>query len=144
WARARRVVLSGLLGAVACFTSQRALAQEVRAPVGNGEGMDTHLFRPALDSKGFFYVNGSDVLVHNHVSFGLILDWGHNLMRTSGVGGQAGNAPNPVGANGDCTALTPNVPCTPPYAGGVGTGALIDNSFHDTLSASYGLFNRAL
>ncbi len=112
--------------------------------MGNGEGMDTHLFRPALDSKGFFYVNGSDVLVHNHVSFGLILDWGHNLMRTSGVGGQDGNAPNPVGANGDCTALTPNVPCTPPYAGGVGTGALIDNSFQGTISASYGLFNRAI
>ena len=38
-----------------------AAAQE-RAPSSNGDGMDTHLFRPAIDSKGFFSVNGTDVL----------------------------------------------------------------------------------
>jgi outer membrane protein OmpA-like peptidoglycan-associated protein len=47
----------------------------------DGVGMDTHLFRPAIDSKGFFSVNGSDILGANDVSFGLIMDYGHNLMR---------------------------------------------------------------
>lgn len=58
-----------------------AAAQE-RAPAGNGDGMDTHLFRPAVDSKGFFSVNGSDILGANNISFGLVLDYGRTLMRT--------------------------------------------------------------
>src|SRR5688572_13893738 len=34
-----------------------------RAPESlNGDGADTHLFRPAVDSKGFFSVNGSRIL----------------------------------------------------------------------------------
>ena len=69
------IVLS-ILGAPAA-----ALAQE-RAPSGNGDGMDTHLFRPAVDSKGFFSVNGSDILGAKNISFGLVLDYGRNLMRT--------------------------------------------------------------
>jgi len=47
----------------------------------NGDGMDTHLFRPAVDSKGFFSVNGSDILAANDFSFGLVMDYGHNIMR---------------------------------------------------------------
>ena len=43
--------------------------------------MDTHLFRPAVDSKGLFTVNGADILGANDVSFGLVTDYGHNLMR---------------------------------------------------------------
>src|SRR5688572_30926321 len=58
-----------------------ASAQE-RAPEGNGDGVDTHLFRPAVDSKGFFSVNGSDILGANNISFGLVLDYGRNIMRT--------------------------------------------------------------
>jgi outer membrane protein OmpA-like peptidoglycan-associated protein len=42
--------------------------------------MDLHLFRPAIDSKGFFSVNGADVLGGGNVSLGLIIDYGHNLM----------------------------------------------------------------
>ena len=53
-----------------------------RVPESNGDGMDTHLFRPAVDSKGFFSVNGSDILGKNDVSFGLVLDWGRNIVRT--------------------------------------------------------------
>ena len=37
-------------------------------PGGNGEGIDTHLFRPAFDSKGFFYTNGADILGHRAAS----------------------------------------------------------------------------
>src|SRR4051812_47600004 len=61
----------------------RAQAQENRLPASgaNGDGMDTHLFRPAVDSKGFFSVNGSDILAANDFSFGLVMDYGHNIMR---------------------------------------------------------------
>src|SRR3954447_6540303 len=60
-----------------------AQPHETRLPGtgANGDGMDTHLFRPAVDSKGFFSVNGSDILGANDVSFGLVMDYGHNIMR---------------------------------------------------------------
>src|SRR5260221_3337787 len=60
-----------------------AEAQDNRLPLSgaNGDGMDTHLFRPAVDSKGFFSVNGSDILAANDISFGLVMDYGHNIMR---------------------------------------------------------------
>jgi outer membrane protein OmpA-like peptidoglycan-associated protein len=48
-----------------------------------GNGLDTHLFRPALDSKGLFAVNGADVMPGGHFSTGLVLDYGHNLLRAS-------------------------------------------------------------
>src|SRR5882672_7753939 len=48
---------------------------------GNGDGFDTHLFRPALDSKGFFTVNGTDILGKNDVSIGLVIDYGRTLLR---------------------------------------------------------------
>ena len=48
----------------------------------NGKGLDTHLFRPAMDSKGLFTVNGSDILGRNEISFGLVLDYAHTLLRT--------------------------------------------------------------
>src|SRR6266566_8648631 len=58
-------------------------AQDHRLPNNgsNGDGMDTHLFRPAVDSKGFFSVNGSDILAKDDISFGLVMDYGHNIMR---------------------------------------------------------------
>src|SRR6478609_10281428 len=62
--------------------AQAQFPSPTRAPATNGDGMDTHLFRPAIDSKGFFSVNGSDILCAGNVSFGLVLDYGHNLMRT--------------------------------------------------------------
>ena len=54
---------------------------QARVADTNGDGMDTHLFRPALDSKGFFTVNGADIVGANDVSFGLVMDYGRNLMR---------------------------------------------------------------
>lgn len=56
---------------------------EPRIPESNGAGMDTHLYRPAVDSKGFFFVNGTDVLPAKRISFGMMLDWGYNLMRSN-------------------------------------------------------------
>ena len=61
-----------------------ASAQNLLA--GNGQGMDTHLFRPAMDSKGLFSVNGSDILGKNDISFGLVLDYGNTLLRVPSFG----------------------------------------------------------
>src|SRR5687768_13024907 len=73
-------MLLSILAVPALAHAQNAKAE--RAPEGNGDGLDTHLFRPAVDSKGFFSVNGSDILGANNISFGLVLDYGRNIMRT--------------------------------------------------------------
>ncbi len=111
------------LGA-ACALTVLAFGGPARAqsdhlvPAGNGDGMDTHLFRPAVDSKGFFSVNGSDILGANDVSFGLILDYGRNLMRT----------------NKDRVATASGYP-------GRGANALIHDSFQGTFNFNYGIAN---
>ena len=61
-----------------------ASAQSI--PSANGDGFDTHLFRPAIDSKGFFHTNGTDILGANDVSLGLVIDYGHGLLRTKDKG----------------------------------------------------------
>lgn len=77
----RKIVLG-----LACSSAVVGGAQVARAEAperisaSNGDGLDTHLFRPAIDSKGFFSVNGADVLGHNDLSIGLTIDYGHNLM----------------------------------------------------------------
>jgi OOP family OmpA-OmpF porin len=75
----------GWLGAgLVLALSGTAQAQEdYRVGDNNGDGMDSHLFRRAVDSKGFFATNGSDILGANEVSFGLVLDYGRNIMRTN-------------------------------------------------------------
>src|SRR6185369_2863582 len=78
-------LISSLVVAFALLFSfwRDAVAQDHRLPNNgsNGEEMDTHLFRPAVDSKGFFSVNGSDILAANDFSFGLVMDYGYNIMR---------------------------------------------------------------
>ncbi len=56
-------------------------AQE--ASLNNG-GMDLHLFRPAVDTRGYFSVNGSEVMPHKEFSFGLVLDAGFGILRYNG------------------------------------------------------------
>src|SRR5688572_28872840 len=82
-----------------------------RAPESlNGDGADTHLFRPAVDSKGFFSVNGTRILPANGISFGLVLDYGRSLLRvpderkSSAEGVPCTADPNCVGVR----ALVPN------------------------------------
>ncbi|MGB8221767.1 MAG: hypothetical protein WCF10_04225, partial [Polyangiales bacterium] len=53
------------------------------ATLTNG-GMDLHLFRPAVDTRGYFAVNGSDVMPHKEFSFGLVLDAGFGMLRYNG------------------------------------------------------------
>ncbi|MCB9709087.1 MAG: OmpA family protein [Myxococcales bacterium] len=71
------VVLFLLLGAVSGFAPSLAHAQNGRLNQG---GMDLHLFRPAVDSKGHFSVNGSEILGHLDYSFGLVLDGGFGIL----------------------------------------------------------------
>src|SRR3954463_14107425 len=72
-------ILLSILGLPSVAAAQ---ASDNRVSGSNGDGLDTHLFRPAVDSKGFFSVNGSDILGAKNISFGLVLDYGRNLMRT--------------------------------------------------------------
>jgi len=117
-----------------------------RAPDVNGDGMDTHLFRPAIDSKGFFSVNGSDILGAGNVSFGLVLDYGRNIMRTRDKGVPDGDTSttddmgNPVVNSGQCV----DQKCSNLATVGTGVPALVQNSFQGTFGASYGIANRAI
>jgi OOP family OmpA-OmpF porin len=76
------------LALFAVGTERNASAQpKVSAiPDGNGKGFDTHLFRPAPDSKGFFATNGTDILGKNDISFGLVMDYGRTLLRVADNG----------------------------------------------------------
>ena len=129
--------------ALAPGLAQAQDASATRAPAANGDGMDTHLFRPAIDSKGFFSVNGSDILGAGNVSFGLVLDYGRNLMRT-----RVGSTPrginldaegNPADAVGDCS----NENCQTTQEG-AGVNALVQNSFQGTFGFNYGVANTAV
>lgn len=70
------------------LASGAAWAQATSQPIdpNNGKGMDTHLFRPAMDSKGFFTVNGTEVLGHQDFSLGFVVDYGRNLLRVPVLG----------------------------------------------------------
>jgi len=49
------------LAGLAAFGLVALVSDDARADnplLGNNDGLDTHLFRPALDSKGFFATNG--------------------------------------------------------------------------------------
>jgi outer membrane protein OmpA-like peptidoglycan-associated protein len=121
--------------------SPRALAQtpeDERAPEGNGDGMDTHLFRPAVDSKGFFSVNGSDILGKGDISFGLVLDYGRNILRTR-------KSRVPVDADADPDDLDPRCESHECVLAddeeGTGVPALIENSFQGSFGFNYGVAN---
>jgi OOP family OmpA-OmpF porin len=82
---------AGIRGALVCCAAAmiwgmpgKAQAQDTLA--GNGKGMDTHLFRPSMDSKGLFSANGTDILGNKDISFGLVLDYGNTLLREPNLG----------------------------------------------------------
>ena len=79
--------VAGFFAAAATLAvPKEASAQPI--PVTNGEGFDSHLFRPAMDSKGFFATNGTDILGANDFSLGLVMDYGRNLLRLKEGDGQ--------------------------------------------------------
>jgi len=100
-----------VLGAVGAMSLCGSPARADNPLLGNNDGLDTHLFRPAMDSKGFFATNGSDILGHVDFSLGLIVDYGRTLLRTD----------NNLAAGR--------------------TDALISNSFQGTFQFNLGLFN---
>ncbi|MCC6215290.1 MAG: OmpA family protein [Polyangiaceae bacterium] len=107
--------------AVLALIPASAGAQEVeesRVAASNGDGMDTHLFRPAVDSKGFFSVNGSDVLGDGDVSFGMVMDYGGGILRT--------NQERDPGVD-------------PEVEPGRGVDALVQHSFQGTFQFNYGI-----
>ncbi len=83
------VVATIALASVLGFASV-ASAQCATPPSGicQGNGFNLQLFRPAVDSKGQFAVNGTDILGHLDVAFGLIVDYGYGQARlgTRGTG----------------------------------------------------------
>ncbi|HEX2882156.1 MAG TPA: hypothetical protein VHO25_21700, partial [Polyangiaceae bacterium] len=137
------VALGGLL--LSAVAARPAAAQaEFRVPSGYGDGADTHLFRPALDSKGFFTVNGTDILGANDISFGLVLDYGKNLLRTT-------DKSVPL-AEGAVVGDGQFVPCADGLCpGGIAAGqtgrgddALVPDSFQGTWAFNYGVANVAV
>jgi OOP family OmpA-OmpF porin len=84
--RAARAVVLGV-GLIASLAIARPARAQTSTPDAipsstNGTGFDTHLFRPAMDSKGLFTTNGSDIVGKDELSFGLIIDYAHVLLRT--------------------------------------------------------------
>jgi OOP family OmpA-OmpF porin len=85
-----RTCMLGLAAFATLVTATGSTRAQERVPSFNGPGLDTHLFRPAIDSKGFFSVNGTDTLGAGNISFGLVTDYGRNLLRLrEGHGAQA-------------------------------------------------------
>src|SRR5262249_42968869 len=77
-------------------------AQTTSAPPIAEPGFDLRLFRPAVDSKGLFAVNGTDILGAGDLSFGLVGDAGFGLLR-------AGRNGAPLVANQFSGYLSANV-----------------------------------
>lgn len=77
--------LASAIALCASLASSSASAQMAANALPDGSGFDLHLFRHALDSKGQFTVNGTDILGAGDPSFGLIVDWGRGLARRGSV-----------------------------------------------------------
>ncbi|MDX2055417.1 MAG: OmpA family protein [Polyangiaceae bacterium] len=129
WALALGAALVGVSGSAMAQTPEKT-----RVGDSNPGGIDTHLFRPALDSKGFFSTNGSDIIGNGDVSFGLVLDYGKNILRTA-------DDTVPVDAMGrPCAKETCMFAAQP----GTGTKALARDSFQGTFNFNYGVKNLAV
>jgi len=129
-------ILLSILGLPSVAAAQ---ASDNRVSGSNGDGLDTHLFRPAVDSKGFFSVNGSDILGAKNISFGLVLDYGRNLMRTRNKAVPTGTITNDQNqmVQGECKDET----CSAITTDGTGVPALVPNSIQGTFGFNYGVAN---
>ncbi|MDQ3037014.1 MAG: OmpA family protein [Myxococcota bacterium] len=112
---------------LACSTTlgTPATAEAQAGRLASG-GMDLHLFRPAVDSKGYLATNGTDVLGHLDFSFGLIVDGGFGLLPFDGFANVQG-ATEPVRCGGEGGPLL--------------CGRAVDLLFTGTLHVNLGLFN---
>jgi outer membrane protein OmpA-like peptidoglycan-associated protein len=107
------------------FSTSTAEAQSSISPgrLSSG-GMDLQLFHPAMDSKGYLSVNGTDILGHLDFSFGLIVNGGFGLLPFAGFA----NDPATTAANAN---TCPTFLC----------GRAVDYIFSGILHANLGLFN---
>jgi OOP family OmpA-OmpF porin len=74
-----------------------ALGSSSPASAQVGGDFELDAFRPAIDSRGYVTVNASQVLSHLDLSFGLITDWGYQVLTLegppfSGTGYEAGSS----------------------------------------------------
>ena len=76
WSQLGLMALGTML-ALSAFGAPETAEAQPSAELAMPDGMDLHLFRPAVDSKGHLSVNGTDILGHLDFSFGLVLDFGH-------------------------------------------------------------------
>lgn len=104
----------------------QAAAQAGALAAGQG-GMDLHLFRPAVDSKGLLYTNGTDIIGHLAFSFGLIVDGGFGILPFDAYAYTPGSTEGPVTR---CSGRS-DLLC----------GRMVDYLFTGTLHANLGLFN---
>src|SRR5215467_14774998 len=81
----RGLIQAAVIAAAVAGFAATAHAQIQNAPV------DLEIFRPAMDSKGFFTINSSGVLGEGDLSFGLVTAYARNPLVFNGgmVGGQA-------------------------------------------------------
>jgi len=111
------------VGLVVCVFGASVYAREAHAQTSaalvGDRGMDLHLFRPAVDSKGLLTLNGTDVLGDGDFSFGLILDGGFGLLPFDGF------------VNEDATSA----------ANAERTDRIVDRLFTGTLHFNYGIAN---
>jgi outer membrane protein OmpA-like peptidoglycan-associated protein len=112
------------LGLTATTTAH---AQEPAARRFTRGGMDLHLFRPAIDSKGHLSVNGTDILPHLGLSFGLVLDGGFGMVPFQGFVNSASTMAENANYCGGRTDLL--------------CGRLVDTQLTGTLHFNLGLAN---
>lgn len=79
------------------FFAPSAIAQS--GELNKDKGLDVRLFRPAVDSKGFISLNGSDILGHKEYSFGLVLDMGMGIFPFTGFEWDKSAGTNATGDN---------------------------------------------
>ena len=122
------LVLSLALATLSLGAPARAGAQSAALDPGRG-GMDLHLYRPAMDSRGFLSVNGTDVLGHLDFALGLVVDGGFGLLPYDGF----------VNADdrGTSSLSDPAVRCGRDLL----CGRAVDYVMTGTLQANLGLFN---
>ena len=79
--RQRSASLVAIAWALVSFAFAAPVAAQAKLVHG---GADAHLFRPAVDSKGYISTNGTNILGDGDYSFGLVLDMGLGIMPFNG------------------------------------------------------------
>ena len=125
------VVGSALIGSALLVTAllvTPGTASAQSAHLIGDVGMDAHLFRPAVDSKGYISTNGTNILGDGDYSFGLVLDAGFGIMPFEGF----------VYARSTTVDFSGAEP-----SGYESTDHLIDAAITGTLHFNYGIANTA-